>query len=579
MKVLVTFFVLLPLLLTAQSPVRVRGRVLDAVSGEGLAFATIAYGKGGTYANADGYFAFTPGGANADSVSVSFIGYQTLRTTVAGLRASPTVRLQPAGSELSEIVVLGRDERLYALLERCRENLRTWPTSVAKGYFQLATTLGGTPVEFMQNYYNVTFSGQGITALELKAGRVAVQDADSLAYRSLGTSQGIARLTLAERAADFADHPLQLTRKVLSRKYYLSEIPEFSDARTVHLRFDPVRQDRQLFSGELWVDAGTAELKKLILRHPALKKYPFSPISSRDRIGAFDVEFIYTFADRQLRHLQWYFAYDHHLHVVGKPPEVNRIAADCSLICFDADTPFFSPRTEYSEQYGDYRKLAFFPYDTLFWRHAPQVPLTDRQRRQMAALGMNENRIDYGGQSDTLARTPNTDLQRMGLDRRNMFWSPHWRFVHNKVTPRGETRKLPFGHSGFAPAVQLFLDAFPLGDSLAFNSATFLDIYATRLTVAPSKEYNAALNMYFDLCELNRREMLTELRAGPVDIDFVARTYDKHRAAIAQLRKEFFREVRRGRDQERMEHYNYLILDALGVNNLEIFKVYAYAWQ
>ena len=573
MRFSITLFALLPCLLTAQSPLQ--GRIVDARTEEALAFATIAYGKQGSYTNADGYYALDTG-ASTDSVLISFIGYRPLRTTVAGLRASPTVRMQPTANELTEIVVRGEDERLYALLERCRKDLQSWPVTKAKTYFQLATTLDSTPTEFMQNYYNLTFSGQGVMGLELKAGRVAVQMVDSLDYRSLGTSQSIAHLSLTERAPDFADHPLQLVRKVLRRAYYLSELPTFSDASTVHLRFDPVHEDLQLFGGELWMDATTAELKKLILRHPALTKNPFTPINSVDSLGALDVEFIYTFTGRRLEHLQWRYAYDHYTDAAGQAAAYHHIAADCSLICFEPNAAFFSPRTEYPGQYGDYRKLAFFPYDTLFWRHAPRVPLTERQQRQLTALGMDDYRVDYGWHVDSADRSVVSAVRKAGLDNRNLFWSPRWRYVHDTPTPEDEIRGNRYFHDGTAPAVQLFLDAFPLGDSLSFNSATFLDVYATQLTVEPSDEYNAALNIYFDLCELLRRDMLAELRAGPVALEEVGRTYDRYREEVARLRRKFFRQVRRGRDERAMLRYNQEVVEGLGVNNLELFRLYAY---
>ncbi len=278
MKLLALLLILLPAVLLGQAPLE--GRVVDDRSGDGLAFATLAIpGTSGSYSNAEGYYRFTPGAVPTDSVFISFIGYRTLRTTVAELRAAPTVRLLPTSIQLTEVVVRGDNERLYALLQRCRRNLRRWPRSVAKGYFQLATTLDGTPVEFMQNYYNVTSSGQGIAGLDLKTGRVAVQAVDTLdGYRSLGTSQAIARLTLVDRTVDFADHPLQLSRREVRATYAFTEIPTFSDAQTVHLRFEPIHEEQQVFHGELWMDAKTAELKKLILRHPALRKSPLVPI-------------------------------------------------------------------------------------------------------------------------------------------------------------------------------------------------------------------------------------------------------------------------------------------------------------
>ena len=549
---------------------------MDALTGEGLPFATLAYGGEGAYTNADGEYALTPG--TADSVFISFIGYTTQATTLAALRADPVARLQAGVAQLTEIVVRGEDERLYRMLQRCRDDLRQWPGSVAKGYFQLATTLDGMPVEFMQNYYNVNFSGTGIAALSLKAGRVAVHTKDSISYRSLGTSQSIARLTLTERVPDFGDHPLQLTRGALKRNYYLSEVPEFSDAQTIHLRFEPKREGRQLFSGELWMDATTARLRKLVLRHPALVQHPLSPISDDDRIGAFDVEFVYTFAGRLLRSLQWQFSYDHHTRTADRGVVTNRVAADCSLICFDTEVPFFPPRISYSGDYGDYRKLAFFPYTPLFWEHAPQVPLTDRQRRQMQALGMEEHRIDYEGTVDTLAAGgPVVEVTRNG---RNVFWSPEWRYLHKRPAPKHLIEDPGFASERDMPSIQIFLDAFPLGDSMVYSSATFLDVYATQLTVPPAKEFNAALNLYFDLCEVTRRELMDELRAaGNPDPDFINQTYDRHLATLNAIGRRFFREVRRGMDQQSMERYNRLVVEKLGINNLRIFKMYEYAWE
>jgi hypothetical protein len=214
----------------------------------------------------------------------------------------------------------------------------------------------------------------------------------------------------------------------------------------------------------------------------------------------------------------------------------------------------------------------------VFWKHAPQVPLTDRQRQQMATLGMKANRIDYGRLTEMSDRHTRVVVRPAGLDSRNIFWSPRWRYIHDTAVPKEETRGPAFSRQGSTPVVRIFLDAFPIGDSLAFNSATFLDVYETKLSVEPSKEFNAAVNMYFDLCELARREMMTELRAGPDDADFVNRTYDKRQAALDQLARRFFRKVRDGRDQKNMERYNQIIVNGLGINNLHLFNLYEYAW-
>ena len=91
--------------MAAQAPLS--GRVVSAVSGEGLPFATVVplpEGGDGVYTDADGYFQLTDSG-NVDSLRGSMIGFETY--TIAAAKNS-TIALKPTVYTTEEITVSDR---------------------------------------------------------------------------------------------------------------------------------------------------------------------------------------------------------------------------------------------------------------------------------------------------------------------------------------------------------------------------------------------------------------------------------------------------------------------------------------
>lgn len=102
------FFALLGVWAIAQRGT-VSGKVTDAVSGEGLAGATVVVdgATGGTATGADGVFTFATS-AGAHKLLISYVGYQTATVEVsvpAGGASTANVALEPTGIQGGEIVV------------------------------------------------------------------------------------------------------------------------------------------------------------------------------------------------------------------------------------------------------------------------------------------------------------------------------------------------------------------------------------------------------------------------------------------------------------------------------------------
>lgn len=101
------------------------GTVRDAKTNEPLPFTNIAIdGKyHGTVANVDGHFVLDVVGLEADQVIVfSYVGYETLRVTVAELAGLTDVYLKPAILNLNAVAVYSKELTAKDILERVKEN-------------------------------------------------------------------------------------------------------------------------------------------------------------------------------------------------------------------------------------------------------------------------------------------------------------------------------------------------------------------------------------------------------------------------------------------------------------------------
>lgn len=103
-----------------QSKVSLHGKVVDAVTGEGLIFANvrIANTTQGSITNKEGFFEIKTS-SSAQKLITSFIGYHTDTTEVLpDSKETVKIKLLPSSLQLTEVLILAEENPAYAIIRR-----------------------------------------------------------------------------------------------------------------------------------------------------------------------------------------------------------------------------------------------------------------------------------------------------------------------------------------------------------------------------------------------------------------------------------------------------------------------------
>jgi hypothetical protein len=119
--------------------------------------------------------------------------------------------------------------------------------------------------------------------------------------------------------------------------------------------------------------------------------------------------------------------------------------------------------------------------------------------------------------------------------------------------------------------VQLFYDFIQSKDSLLFLSSCVIDPYLTYYHLSIDNTVNCFINMYFDLCEMERRKFETRCEAAHYEQTQVAALYEETQLQLQQVLQAFLEEVDRGSRKKAMLKWNQIILDELGIDNMRLF--------
>ena len=82
------------------------------------------------------------------------------------------------------------------------------------------------------------------------------------------------------------------------------------------------------------------------------------------------------------------------------------------------------------------------------------------------------------------------------------------------------------------------------------------------------------INIYFDLCEIERRQLDMELKSIGEDHTASDDVYAASQTRLAKLSAQFFKETDRGLQQINMIKWNTYVFERLGIDNIAIFKPY-----
>lgn len=545
----------------APAQTSITGRVVDAANAAPLPYCTVARVSStqGTITNDDGLFRISvqPG----DSVRFSFVGYIT-RTLPVEMVSGKDIGLTRAVVELGEAVIRP-DDQLYDRIIRVNKWIRQAEAVETKLFFGVETYNEGLPVEMIHAYYNAATKGGELLGMELKNGRIGIAAQDGRFFINYNTTKAFALIDITAEQSLFPTSPLKHERtKYLRRGFVVEQVSAAADKDGVdHLRIIPRKNNPQAFTTELWLEPGGDAVRALEVRCRNCPKHPFRPLFEHGSIDTVDLRYKQLWSSGPAP-IPEVMQMDYRMVYSG--PETNESFTTHALMhAYDRTSGFTLPLFTYPGEIPDYRKIGWLPEDTAFWQRVhPPLP-TAKQQRAMEFLRMND--LNNGQWYNDL------DNARNFFKPPYAIWSPETRIRLTELVG-AET---PEGQPGLAPsrtelAAQFYLDLDTVNGQLLHRSFTVADGY---LTTVPSERLpwtDCFYNIWFDLCELERRKLEAALNTPTITLPRAQALYTEHTAALRRTTQRLLQETGHGTRCEPLFHWNQVVKEATGIDNISL---------
>jgi hypothetical protein len=568
------------------------GVVTDAQTHDPLVFCNISV-KGstkGTISNADGRFSLEINNMH-DTLVFTYIGYHNLVIDAGKAIDQKNFTLSRRAISLKEVIILSETDTLYEWVVDCRKNMRrNRQNYTSKVYYGLETSTRDQPVELLEGYYNGYMTGTVVNELMLKNGRVGLAPIDNY-FVSMNTSKGVSMYNLTEQSGNYPANPLQFNKRELKKKFVVTEGE--TNGNMVRIIFKPVEGDNDSFSGSLWIDLFRKLPVKIELTAGETDDHPFIPLFPDDSLSHVGISLTYLFsADENptLSQIRFEYGFDYlSRRIKGKPvltPKnlLREITSKGILFFYDYGNPFILPLFKYNNDFDDYRKLSFIPYNEDFWNHANQILLTDQQKESLGFFAREGALINYhpdnhGG--DFLPITFHFDsiqpFTTSIFEYNYLFWSEENRI---RLTPGHLSKKgIPStGMTGisvydlFHLEVQILLDINIIKNKTVSRSFTVFDPASTWYKIPPEDYTAAFINIYFDLYEIGRRKMQATLDSGEYTPQEAIQIYNKTVEEISRTTRTYFQEVQLGANRKYLKKWNEYVASQLGTDNIRLFN-------
>jgi len=571
------------------SQTRITGVVRDSQTGEPLPFSSIAVKSStqGTIANSDGAFSL-PVNLIRDTLVFSYLGYEAMEISAKELAGIKIVLLKRKDILLQEVVVHSSDDYLYEILDRCRKNLlKNCGETVSKVYYGIETKTKDRPVELLECYYNGYLNGISVNSLKLKNGRIGVAEIDKRYFLTLNSSKGISRMPLISVRDDYPSLPLQMTKREAKKRFLLS--PGQGDNETVHIAFRPKKESLSQFSGDLWIDKQSHALVKADLHIVNARKHPFLPVFPADSICRIDMDISHAFekegSTSRLDHISFSYRITYKsvrdTPMVAVPSIIQRELITSGIIYFyDYGNPFILPCFTYDNEIDDYSKISIIPYNDFFWDNNNTMVLTSAQKENLGFFANEGCLVNYRENNfgKDFLRIRHTDSTFSSLYESNYyFWSPNKRIMLNRklnqnlIYPREKVNNSILSNL-YSLKVQFLLDVTQKDETFDYRSYTVFDAAKTFYHLEEEPETRAFLNIFFDICEIERRKMENLLNSSGNTIQKIDSIYNEAVKRKDEISKQYLKEVQLGKAKKFLSEWNDYVFENLGIDNLKLFK-------
>ena len=568
--------------------IRIQGIVKDSGNKEPLAFCNIAVkstGKG-TITNADGIFILNINNEN-DIIVFSYLGYEVYELPANLILESGIILLKKKDYALDEIIICD-DDYLFDILSKCRKKLKKDRSeNVSRTYYCVETKTSDQPLELLECFYNVYMTGITIEEMMFKNGRTGLAAVDNF-FLSRNTSDAISMIDIIENKGFFPLLPLQVGKNEMKKKFKLELLN--TDYKMFNVKFMPLNDEQECFSGEVWIEKESLNILKINYYKENTGKHPFLPLFSCDSLYnvSLNITNTYKVNDGKLLNdhinFSYYFTYKSHRDstlVLYQKDLIRDISSTALLYFYDYEDPFILPYFEYNNNFDDYRKMSLIPYNDVFWNNSNIMILTENQKKDLGFFANEGHLVNYrsgnfGG--EFLKIVPMIDEEVSFFEYYYSFWSPDKRIrLRKDILPYSNVSMDKYNaellFSMYNLEVQILLDATEIEDSIFCTSYTVFDPIKTYYYFTEDEYTNTFINIYFDICEIERIEMQKRLDKRICTIDEVNSIYYETLEKINRTTNLYMKEVQLGKNEKGLTKWNNYILSNLNINNVEMFRM------
>lgn len=540
------------------------GRVQDAGTGAALPYCTVARvgSTQGTITNEDGAFRISAG--RMDSVRFSFVGYADRTLAFSQLTEGMVVQLDRAAVQLGEAVIRPDDE-LYERVVRVNRWIRKAPGVRAKLFFGVETYSQGLPVEMIHAYYNASLNGGELLDLELKNGRIGVAEMDGRLFINYNTTKAFALIDITTDESPFPTSPLKHQRtKQLRKGFIVEQVSTATGPDGVdHLRIVPRSNNPLAFTTELWLEPGREAVRAVELRCKNCPKHPFVPLYEHGHIDTVDLRYKQFWSAGPTPFPQ-VMQLDYHMAYTG-PGTHERFTTHALMHAYDQGSGFTLPLFSYAGEVPDYRKIGWLPEDTTFWQRVqPPLPTT-RQEQAIRFLRMND--INHGQWFNALDNGSNFFKPPYAL------WSAERRIKLIELKDAMALASMttpPHDPDSTTLVAQFYLDMDTVEGRFVHRSFTVADGYSTLVPEVREPWTDCFHNIWFDLCEMERRRLEADLNTSGMTPTRAAVLHTAHTRALQRTTQRYLNETANGTRCEALFPWNALVKEAMGIDNIAL---------
>lgn len=578
MKFRFLLFLVLSAITSFSQNMLLSGKITDASTGETLPFVSIHPKRGaGTLSDFNGEFTISVWAG--DSLEFKLLGYKSKYIQVPKTPTSLVIKMEQQKFHLNEVVVTAKDNSwMYALISEAVDHLKDQHQH-SKAYFQLSSFIDSTQIELLETFYNLKSNGRDVEELDLKTGRIAMRKYKNRLFASLESSRAIGLYHTTEETDYFPHSPLEYSKRKMKNRFGLEvvnkTIDEFGDSVLVFHYF-PIKEPKKFFEGQIWIAKKKKQILKIEMNCLQTGQHPFLPLFPTDQINSVDLHlsknFEYHGDTTFLRQFDFNYTIHYTNYRITGTKENFDVFTQAILYVYDDQATFELPYFKFPVvNIGDYRKINAIPYNSFFWNENDEFRILGSREKQ--------DEFFYHPQSitNTILFGPNSFFDQ------GLFQFPYLQWSNKRLTFRSAAPDtlsktdlngviLPYS---FELKTKLFADINYYHDSLHILTASIWDPFESYFLLPKPKSAVCFINMYFDLCEIERRHLDKKLKSRGITIEEARRYILEAQERLRETQDTFTNESKIGENIAAMKKWNELIKNELQIDNLELFQPYS----